>query len=540
MRRARHARVTYIQPLLRRLRDYRPYPIVSLNYDNVVELGCAHAGLRFAERIAGERADRSDIELVKLHGSVTWMQRAGGGVERIRDYGNQILRRLGEVRSPILETPMIYPSRRKLPIHEPFMRNALRFQELLADPRFRLCIVVGYSFPDAHVRSWLAEALKARPELRICLVGPTPELRDEALDNLTKNLRTIPWTERLSIVKATFGEAIGARPDGLENAVAAAEPFGPRVAYGTPAARTRTVRYAHTGRVAGIGAAPDGDALFVSEPGGRVLKIDLRTDRTTVVTDRMRDPRGIAVAADGRLFVVENAALQWWRRRGVGAIVEIAARGGSPRVLNRAGIVELIGAFRRYRNGARGDALWADVESLLRWPTDVVIAGDGTVFATEARALVKLDGKKPPQRVAEPALVFNLHGLDPAPDGALVGVEEGVAQDLAWGRVERFVPAPGGMQCMRSEAVEGTPKLMGICFVPPLSKVVVTQGLTWPHGRLIVLDYPSLENARFLDGFDLPGKVKFLPKRDLLAVGTRHGVELVNIAALKKCDVKPV
>ena len=340
-------------------------------------------------------------------------------------------------------------------------------------------------------------------------------------------------------MQATFAQAIGTHARGFERSVEAAVPFGPRLAYGRSAtAAARTPRYCYPGRTAGLGASRDGDSLFVSEPRRRVLKIDLRTNRRTTFTARIHDPRGITVAPDGTVLVVDNAALRLPRfmPRGVGSVVAIEPHGRSRRVLNAPKLFEIFMAARRLRAGARGDALWSGMRSLLRWPTDVAAMPDGSIFATEARALVQILRSAPPRRVAEPAFIFNLHGLDVAAADALVGVEEGVAQDGAWGRVETFRLNPHGVTCVPSAELEGQPRLMGICFVPPLHVVVVTQSRTWPHGRLIVVDYPSLANARVVSGFDLPGKIAFVPIRNVLAVGTHHGVELVDLSELTAAE----
>lgn len=68
-------RVDYLLPLLQKLDAHAPYPVVSLNYDNVIELGCTRSGIRVAEEVLGERIRSCDVELVKLHGSVTWQPR---------------------------------------------------------------------------------------------------------------------------------------------------------------------------------------------------------------------------------------------------------------------------------------------------------------------------------------------------------------------------------------------------------------------------------------------------------------------------------
>lgn len=538
------ARVAWIVPLLSRLRAFAPYPIVSLNYDNVIEFGCSRGGLRLKERVLGEPTDRCDIELVKLHGSVTWAPAGRSSLTRTRQPSSAIVRRFGEIRSPILETPLVYPSRRKMPIYNPFIRNALRFQELLADRRYTTCIVVGYRFPDAHVRSWLAEAMKARPELRICLVSPHPEIEGEALDNLTRNLPAIAWTERLQLVQMKFAEAIA--DGGFEKALRSAKPFGPGVGYGDDSLRRGKPVSCYTGRTSGLGASRDGEALFVADPSSRrILKVDLRTNRCTRFTRPCKDPRGIAVTEDGRVLVVENALLRLGpiAVHGVGTVREFRADGRRGRAITHLRMRDLATAALKILRGNATETIWSDVSSVLRWPTDVVALDDGTIYVTEARALATMPAKNRTASKYAAELAFNLHGLDVASDGALVGVEEGVAQDTGWGRVLRFELAPHGIHDTRSAAVESQPRLMAIAFVRSIQKVVVTQSLTWPHGRVIVLDYPELDNARFIAGFDLPGKIEYIPRRELLAVATRTGIELVPVAELARAtplEARPV
>lgn len=539
------ARVGWIVPLLRRLRAFAPYPIVSLNYDNVIEFGCARGGLRLKERILGEATDKADIELVKLHGSVTWAPADHSSLTRTRQPSSAIMRRFGEVRSPILETPLVYPSRRKMPIYNPFIRNALRFQELLADRRYTTCIVVGYRFPDAHVRSWLAEALKARPELRICLVSPHPEIQGEALDNLTRNLPAIAWTERLHLVQMKFAEAID--NGGFESALRDAKPFGPGIGYHDDSTRRGARVYCYTGRTSGLGSSVDGATLFVADPASRrIVKVDLRTNRCTPFTGRCKDPRGIAVAHDGRVLVVENALVRLGRIavHGAGTVREFRADGRRGRTIMRLRIRDIVKAALKILRGNATESIWSDVSSVLRWPTDVVAMDDGTIYVTEARALAKIRAKSGlAEQICKPELAFNLHGLDVASDGALVGVEEGVAQDTGWGRVLRFELGAYGVRDTRSAAVEGQPRLMAIAFVASVQKVVVTQSHTWPHGRVIVLDYPELDNARFIAGFDLPGKIEYIPNRELLAVATPAGIELLPVAELARAtplEARPV
>jgi hypothetical protein len=527
-------RTVYLEGLWPLLKRLGPYPIVSFNYDTVVETACAAAGLAVREAILGECADAGDIELVKVHGSLTWFPDRGKkyGLVRNPRHADGMMRKLGELRSSTLETPMIYPSRRKMPIHEPFMRNALRLQELLRTKA--RCVAVGYSFPDLHVRSWIATALRERDDFMLYIVDPNPERA--ALDNLTRNLPTLPWRERLRVIPLGFGAMI---EKGFEQSLAEAKPLDEIADY--PKSRlnfVQTMTPLSPLRASGIAAAPDGNSLFVSETAadGGIVRIDLDTGQQTVFADKLKSPRGLAVRPDGRVLVVQNQLFRGKRIAGTGAgsVAEIAADGRRRKVLTRFSFSEIAAAAMLLLKGQSWSNIRDSLHSLLSWPTDVVCTADGTVYATEARALVRIAPDTVPDRISRPAMAFNLHGIDVAADGALVGVEQGIGQDFSWGRVVRFEWTPEGLRYSFSSAAEGRSRLMAICFVPSRNQVVVSQTLSWPHGGLLVLDYPGLETGRFLAGFNFPQKLEYVPNRDVLAVGTRDGLVLLPVSELDR------
>ncbi len=523
-------RVRYLDALLPRLKAFAPFPIVSFNYDNVVETACNRNRMSFGETVLGERVSNRDIDLIKVHGSITWLPRKDGhGLERSNQYGNAIVRQFGELRSAVLETPMIYPSRRKMPIHEPFMQNALRLQNVLREKNN--CLAVGYSFPDLHVRSWLTKAIEENPDFLLYIVGPAEN--NPAFANLFTNMPTVAWRQRMRIVDMKFGEAIKA---GFESCLAVAKHFGPDVLR-TSGSTVRRLnrRLIYRGRSSGMGASPDGGALYISDAANKeLLKIDLETDAISVVATRLKDPRGVAVARDGRVFVVQNRLLRTplLPTTGAGSVLEISPS-HRRRSLTRFQFRDLLALAKLLRKGTRWSELRGSFRSALSWPTDVAWrARDDTVFVTEARALTRVEPNSEPERICEPELAFNLHGLDVAPDGALVGVEQGIGQMFCWGRVERFEFTEAGIRISRSVAAEGLTRLMALCFVPSRRQIVVAQTLTWPLGALLTFDYPFLDNARILRGFDFPQKVEYIPYRDLLAVNTPEGVELIPVAEL--------
>lgn len=523
-------RAKYLGNLLRQLNSQRPYPIASFNYDTVVETACKAAGLRFAESVLGEDPSGAAIELVKVHGSISWLPAKGGGLVRNSLYGVSTLNRLGDLRSATLETPLIYPSRRKMPIHDPFMRNALRLQELLADKRRRACIAVGYSFPDQHVRAWLYEAFKARQDLKLYVVDPTP---DAALDNLTRNLPTIDWAERLLVVRKGFKDAVEA---GFEDQLSKAQPIYEAMS----AAPRRLYPLCYEGRVSGLGAAPDGRSLYVAD-GDReiVVKVDAQTLKRTPFASKLKEPRGVSVTADQRVRVVQNRLLRrrWPGTRGAGSVVEFNRNGDRARQVTRPRLLELLPVVRSLLKGGPTANMWSAVPSVLRWPTDLASADDGSFYVTEARALKRI-GESGTHVVAKPELAFNLHGVDLIDERSLVAVELGVGQEFCWGGVLRFDIEGEETQVVRSEAAEGMSRLTAICVVRSRDQVAVTRMLSWPHGALLVLDLPNLDRPRLLEGFDFPEKVAYLPGEDALAVSVRGGVVLVPAADLD--EAKPI
>lgn len=525
----------YVQRLLPRLARFAPYPVSSFNYDSVVETACAATGLTFGERVLGEDVTRKDIELVKVHGSVTWLAGRDGGLHRAPTFTGSAISALGEVRSAVLETPMIYPSRRKMPLQGPFMANALRLRELFASRR--TCIAIGYSFPDAHVRTWLYDALQQNPEMTLYLIDKFP---GRALRNLVTNLPTIDWSRRLQVIEKGFQQAID---DGFE-ANFGARPFGPDFARHFETKTWSGSRIVCFSRPAsGVAASPDGSDLFVSSADS-VHRIDLTgasPAEPVLHAGKMRDPRGLAVSKAGEVYVVENRLLTWKRTpRGAGRVLRLSANGEKRVYLSRPSLREARDLLLAIRGGVRSTDLWSKLPSILRWPTDVTVTADGTVFATEARALVKLPAEGgEPDRCYEGELLFNLNGVAAADDGALVAVEQGIGQAASWGRAHRFLVDGDRVTSQLAPSVDGMPRLMGVCFVPGLRKVVLARCLSWPLGGLIVLDYPTLDKAGVLTGFNLPSALAHVPGRGELAVQTADGVCLIPVQALNEAEPIP-
>lgn len=78
--------------------------------------------------------------------------------------------------------------------------------------------------------------------------------------------------------------------------------------------------------------------LIEHSKNGRVLKYDPRTNETTLFTNGMTFPNGVAVGSDGSIFVVETGAYRVWRLSPDGSQREVVLEGlpGFPDNINNA------------------------------------------------------------------------------------------------------------------------------------------------------------------------------------------------------------
>lgn len=162
------SKVSYFEPLLAQGKT-QPLTIASLNYDNTIELACdslgipCSTGLKAWNDLKGFTQPAKGIELLKLHGSVTW------------EKSNNWYRRSIEVPMPriqIKEKPrdavhrgyepaVIFGSGNKLTAEGPFLELLLTFRERL--DKCREMIVIGYSFSDEHINDAIWRWLNRDP-----------------------------------------------------------------------------------------------------------------------------------------------------------------------------------------------------------------------------------------------------------------------------------------------------------------------------------------------------------------------------------------
>ena len=145
---------------------------------------------RYAEIIRyANNKDIPTIKLFKLHGSID--QYIEGDKIVKRDILYPIPTASGEER---LES-MIYPMREKEVYKDPFFELFTRLKTNLLSEK--ICIVIGYSFGDEHIRNIFFDAVKRNPKVKILLGNKKP---DEVIENLE------PIKDNITPIEEEFGK----------------------------------------------------------------------------------------------------------------------------------------------------------------------------------------------------------------------------------------------------------------------------------------------------------------------------------------------
>lgn len=167
--------VSYFKPLVEQGRD-QSFTIATLNYDNTVELACMALGIPCTtglddwNALEGFPEPATGIDLLKLHGSVTW-QKINKRHHRTPEVPLprmqvQLQRRDGIKRG--YDPAIIFGAGNKLTAEGPFLELLLAFRERL-DQHDEL-IVVGYSFGDEHINDALWRWLNRSQDHKVTVI----------------------------------------------------------------------------------------------------------------------------------------------------------------------------------------------------------------------------------------------------------------------------------------------------------------------------------------------------------------------------------
>ncbi len=174
------ARLQYLSPLVKYCGKSK-YPIVTLNYDNSIELSCEIDGIEYDTGLKSWSSTGRFkfpvhcLPILKLHGSIDWMRRPS---KPTRDHPigddkivHKKIRSLGDFK---FQPAVIFGERNKLTMDGPYISLLLEFQARLE--KTTELIVVGYSFRDNHINLLIKQWLNEDSSRRIVIISPDFDL----------------------------------------------------------------------------------------------------------------------------------------------------------------------------------------------------------------------------------------------------------------------------------------------------------------------------------------------------------------------------
>lgn len=183
-------RVEYLSPIVELARKQNRLVIASLNYDNAIELlseasdiAC-HTGIKTWSETGRFELSDGGINLLKLHGSITWTERFGTriasgfsrGYTEINPKEKKFYLRTGENRPAL-----IFGQRNKLTAEGPYLDLLYQFNKELVDCT-RLT-VIGYSFADSHINAFLTKFLNLEGKRLLTIVNPSLNVKYHTTGN---------------------------------------------------------------------------------------------------------------------------------------------------------------------------------------------------------------------------------------------------------------------------------------------------------------------------------------------------------------------
>lgn len=398
----------YLRPIIKFIKLTQPFVVISLNYDPCIELIMEDAGISWTdgapssnEEFFGSRLDfqdGTDVHLVKLHGSATWYQTRletePGWMRRVQGIGQVgVSRKMGAARTMTHEAMMIYPTLNKALTNGPFPSLTLKAQSALAESK--LCIAIGYSFGDVHVRRLGLEALSLNPELRLILVNPEvretlrtlyrdagPDLHDRigAASSRSKEHGFVQNALRDDWLLRRSQDWLEGAPIDRPLASSRGKVGGPKARLSSPS-RWRLV-YPVEGGVSGL-ARGEGVLYLVCRNRHEICELDRRTGKLTTIASGFQSLRSLAFdPTSHELYVVSNkyrSRPRWapWSRGGIGQLWAIDVASRAKRPLTRIHWFRTVLGLMRIGWRLDQEAVWKQLIGGLRWPTSVIVEEPG-------------------------------------------------------------------------------------------------------------------------------------------------------------------
>lgn len=177
-------KVSYLQPLANSRWNGDRLVIATLNYDNTIELAanvngvCCNTGIEVWSKKGQFDFEDKGLHLIKLHGSIDWSKKY---IEYAKDrpMPHIVISKIDSLQTYLrgfnygfedIKPAVIFGQRNKLTTEGPFLELLRAFQLELS--RSEHLVVIGYSFRDSHINTYLSNWLNESVENRVSIVDP--------------------------------------------------------------------------------------------------------------------------------------------------------------------------------------------------------------------------------------------------------------------------------------------------------------------------------------------------------------------------------
>jgi hypothetical protein len=220
------ARVKYLRPLIALAKKQKTIVVATLNYDNAIELAAKSGDVPCDTGIIewsnnGKFSFPSEgITLLKLHGSIDWMQERIGGPGKIEHLAvgfadiDSMKKNLAFLYQGMMDPSkipsqfcfyrpaVIFGQRNKLTTEGPFFDLLQTFVQMLDVSD--LLTIIGYSFGDPHINALLARWMNRDSRRRLRIINPNyDKIQSKFTDDLSRELG-----DRVEVFKEKTGSAL--------------------------------------------------------------------------------------------------------------------------------------------------------------------------------------------------------------------------------------------------------------------------------------------------------------------------------------------
>ncbi|MCK4733568.1 MAG: SIR2 family protein [Methanophagales archaeon] len=125
-----------------------------------------------------------EFKILKLHGAIDQYVTEKGRIVKVG-----VLGATRTVDGEELKEAIIYPMREKEVYKDPFFELFTRLKTSLLSEE--ICIIIGYSFGDEHIRNIFFDAVKRNPEIRIFMINTNAQKIRDDLEPIKDNIEPI-------------------------------------------------------------------------------------------------------------------------------------------------------------------------------------------------------------------------------------------------------------------------------------------------------------------------------------------------------------